>query len=362
MGESWGDLNAGEYMFANNYVPGPNPWAVGPYATGNPVAGIRDYPINANPLNYSDYGFDTTGCRGARGRRDLERHPVGGPGRPGHQVRRPVPLRRHRRLQKKCSKNTASSTPLPAEACPGNRRWIQLIFDAFLLQQGDTDMLDARDAMIAADQDALRWSRRRHPVGGLRPTRHGQGRPGLDHRRASPPRPPHHRRRRPAVPSFATPGGPQLRGHLHHGDGQQGQGLRRRLRGPGHPRRRHRPRDPARQHGAAHPGPLHDHLRLADQRVPPAPDRRPGHRRRHRPADRRQRGQPRRRRLRGARSSAPPPARSTRRTSSTARRPPPTATSTRPSTNVDELTGDARPSVSVDLAGSRPGHHRRRSR
>ncbi|MGZ6878230.1 MAG: M36 family metallopeptidase, partial [Nocardioidaceae bacterium] len=31
-------------------------------------------------------------------------------------------------------------------------RWIQLMFDAFLLQQGSTSMLDARDAMLAADQ------------------------------------------------------------------------------------------------------------------------------------------------------------------------------------------------------------------
>ena len=37
-------------------------------------------------------------------------------------------------------------------ACPGNRRWIQLVFDAFLLLPvGAPTMLDARDAMLAAD-------------------------------------------------------------------------------------------------------------------------------------------------------------------------------------------------------------------
>ena len=61
MGESWGDLNAAEHMFGNGYSNGASPWVVGPYATGNATAGIRDYAIDENPLNYSDYGFDTTG-------------------------------------------------------------------------------------------------------------------------------------------------------------------------------------------------------------------------------------------------------------------------------------------------------------
>ena len=61
MGESWGDLTAAEYMFEHGYSNGSNIWAVGPYATGNKTVGIRDYAIDANPLNYSDYGFDTPG-------------------------------------------------------------------------------------------------------------------------------------------------------------------------------------------------------------------------------------------------------------------------------------------------------------
>ena len=61
MGESWGDLVAGEYQFSHGYGNGGNIWAVGAYATGNTETAIRDYAIDDNPLNYSDYGFDTTG-------------------------------------------------------------------------------------------------------------------------------------------------------------------------------------------------------------------------------------------------------------------------------------------------------------
>ena len=61
MGESWGDLVAGEYQFSHGYDNGGNIWAVGAYATGNLDTAIRDYAINDNPLNYSNYGFDTTG-------------------------------------------------------------------------------------------------------------------------------------------------------------------------------------------------------------------------------------------------------------------------------------------------------------
>ena len=63
MGESWSDLVALEYLNAHGYVPldGANPWAEGPYVTGNKKTGIRDYALDDNPLNYSDIGFDLTG-------------------------------------------------------------------------------------------------------------------------------------------------------------------------------------------------------------------------------------------------------------------------------------------------------------
>jgi extracellular elastinolytic metalloproteinase len=151
MGESWGDLTAGEYLFAHHYANGANPWAVGPYATGNKTVGIRDYALDRNPLNYSDYGFDSTGPE------------VHADGEIWNGVQYSVRQALVRAwdatypstdtdLQRRCADGSATGSPLPSSKCPGNRRWIQLMFDAFLLQQGATSMLDARDAMLAADQ------------------------------------------------------------------------------------------------------------------------------------------------------------------------------------------------------------------
>ncbi len=151
MGESWGDLTAAEYLFENHYSNGANPWAVGPYATGNRTVGIRDYAINHNPLNYSDYGFDSTG---------VEVHADGEIWNGTQYAVRQALVRKWDRryrytntsLQRRCANGSATRSPLPSTRCPGNRRWIQLMFDAFLLQQGATSMLEARDAMLAADQ------------------------------------------------------------------------------------------------------------------------------------------------------------------------------------------------------------------
>ena len=55
-------------------------------------------------------------------------------------------------LQERCAQGIRDNAPLVTRKCPGNRRWVQLMFDAFLLQQGATSMLDARDAMLAADR------------------------------------------------------------------------------------------------------------------------------------------------------------------------------------------------------------------
>ncbi|WP_372736566.1 M36 family metallopeptidase, partial [Nocardioides sp.] len=151
MGESWGDLVAAEYMFSHGYSTGSNPWAVGPYATGNPTAGIRDFPINKNPLNYSDYGFDSTGA---------EVHADGEIWNATQWSVRQALVKKYNKsfpyknkaLQLKCAQATESASPVAPQYCPGNRRWVQLMFDAFLLQQGATSMLDARDAMLAADK------------------------------------------------------------------------------------------------------------------------------------------------------------------------------------------------------------------
>jgi extracellular elastinolytic metalloproteinase len=41
---------------------------------------------------------------------------------------------------------------LAADQCPGGRRWIQLVYDGWLLSQSSVTMLGACDAMLAADQ------------------------------------------------------------------------------------------------------------------------------------------------------------------------------------------------------------------
>lgn len=151
MGESWGDLVAAEYLVSHGYSTGANPWAVGPYATGNKATGIRDYAINKNPLNYSDYGFDSTGD---------EVHADGEIWNGTMwEVRQALVKKWDKRfpssnkaLQLRCAQASAGNGTTPAALCPGNRRWVQLMFDAFLLQQGATSMLDARDAMLAADR------------------------------------------------------------------------------------------------------------------------------------------------------------------------------------------------------------------
>lgn len=151
MGESWSDLVAGEYGFSHGYSNGGNPWAVGVYATANKSVAIRDYAINRNPLNYSDYGFDSTG---------VEVHADGEIWNGTQWSVRQALVKKwnskypysNKKLQLRCAQGTATQSPLPASRCPGNRRWVQLLFDSFLLQQGSTSMLDARDAMLAADK------------------------------------------------------------------------------------------------------------------------------------------------------------------------------------------------------------------
>ena len=145
MGESWSDLDAMEYQFENGFDTGAGPYVIGAYATGNPTVGIRDYALDSNPLNYSDLGFDTPGpevhadgeiwngtnfeVRQALIDKYNATYPVGDAAR-----------------QKACADGKYA-----ADACPGNRRWIQIVYDAFLLQQSTTSMLDARDAYLAAD-------------------------------------------------------------------------------------------------------------------------------------------------------------------------------------------------------------------
>ncbi|HWS55500.1 MAG TPA: M36 family metallopeptidase [Pyrinomonadaceae bacterium] len=166
MGESWGDLAAAEFLngwaatFPAPYsfpVNSENPFAVGPYVTGNKERGIRNYGMNRNkvlpftsswglnPLNYSDVGYDMTG---PQVHADGEIWSA-----TNYDIRQALVAKYHsthpatnKTVQRRCADGV-----LPADQCPGNRRWIQIVFDAFLLMQPGVSMLDARDAYLAAD-------------------------------------------------------------------------------------------------------------------------------------------------------------------------------------------------------------------
>jgi hypothetical protein len=133
MGESWSDLAAVQYLHENGWVPAAeeNPFAIGPYATGDKQAGIRNYAMNQSPLNYSDVGYDfacNTVCP------------------PLTQV--------HADGEIWSATNYDLRQAFIARYGPtGHRRWIQLVFDAWLLMaSGQVSMVDARNAIIAADQ------------------------------------------------------------------------------------------------------------------------------------------------------------------------------------------------------------------
>jgi hypothetical protein len=147
MGEGWSDLNAAEYLFSNGFVPTADeePSAGAAYATQNKTTGIRNYSPAINPLNYGNVGYDTPGPQ------------VHADGEiwngTNWEIRQALIDKYNAQYpytdmvrQKDCADGKYA-----ADACPGNRRWIQLVYDAWLLQPGATSMLDARDAMLAAD-------------------------------------------------------------------------------------------------------------------------------------------------------------------------------------------------------------------
>ncbi|MEV6597685.1 M36 family metallopeptidase [Actinoplanes sp. NPDC051346] len=146
MGESWSDLLAMEYLFESGYAPrGNTPYVTGGYVTGDVVTGIRNYDMSNSALNYSNVGYD----RGPAVHSDGEIWSA-----TNFDVRRALIARYGagtRAQQESCAAGTT-----PATECPGNRRWVQLVFDSYLLAAtGSISMLDMRDNMITAD--ALRF-------------------------------------------------------------------------------------------------------------------------------------------------------------------------------------------------------------
>jgi hypothetical protein len=143
MGESWSDLVAAEFLYENNLrAPGETRFVIGGYVTGNTATGIRNYDASRSPLNYSDFGYDLVGpqvhadgeiwtATNLRVREAfVQRYGAGTP-----------------RSQQRCADGLVD-----ASSCPGNRRWMQLVFDSFLLQAASAvTMVDMRDNMLAAD-------------------------------------------------------------------------------------------------------------------------------------------------------------------------------------------------------------------
>jgi hypothetical protein len=143
MGEAWSDLVAAEVLAEHNlHALGASPFVTGAYVTGNMVTGIRNYDASKSPLNFSDIGYDLVGP---------EVHADG-------EIWVAINLRVRDLFVKRYGKGTpalqqsCAEGATPATACPGNRRWIQLVFDSFLLQAASqVSMLDMRDNMLAAD-------------------------------------------------------------------------------------------------------------------------------------------------------------------------------------------------------------------
>jgi extracellular elastinolytic metalloproteinase len=144
MSESWSDLLAMEYLSEHGYAPpGQQAYTIGQYVTSDPVAGIRNYNMSASPLNYSSVDYDFVG---------LQVHASGEVWSATNFDIRAAMIDRYGAgtpaLQKSCANGAT-----PVTSCPGNRRWAQLVFDSFLLMaQSQNSQVDARDALLAADQ------------------------------------------------------------------------------------------------------------------------------------------------------------------------------------------------------------------
>ena len=160
MGESSGDLLGMEYLNEYRFVPvsGANEHSVGAYATGNPIRAIRNYDMsfpstgtgtfpspstnpNVNPLNLSDVAYDIVG---------EQVHADGEIWSATNFDVRGLFLDRYPKSGFKDGIACADGVK-PVATCEGNRRWIQLMFDAYLLMPIGPTFLDARDAYLAAD-------------------------------------------------------------------------------------------------------------------------------------------------------------------------------------------------------------------
>ena len=168
MGESFGDMNGMEYQNENGFVPvgDENRYAAGTYDTGNKLRAIRNYGMNyptsgaepepgkqllVNALNFSDLGYDITGPT------LTSSNQVHANGEIWSKINfgiRQLLVAKYdddfpaddEDLQYACANGE-----LPPYACPGNRRWFALYYDAMLLMPINPSMVQARDAILSAD-------------------------------------------------------------------------------------------------------------------------------------------------------------------------------------------------------------------
>jgi hypothetical protein len=159
MGESWSDLTAVGLLQEYSRVPvaNENPFAVGTYIT-DPQKGIRNYAMNASPLNLSNIGYDFTCLTSDVDGTCLNATQVHSDGEiwsaVNYDLRQALVAKYNaaypasdKTLQARCADGE-----IPSDRCPGNRRWSQILHDAFLLMPGSPSMVDARDAYLAADR------------------------------------------------------------------------------------------------------------------------------------------------------------------------------------------------------------------
>jgi hypothetical protein len=146
--ESWSDLIFSEYFrgYGISTGEGANPYALAPYVSGNKQRGIRNYGMNDSPLNYSDLEYDGNGTTSPHADSEIW-------SAVNFDIAEALNARYDSQfpssdeaLQLRCAEGE-----LPADECPGNRRWAQLMFDGLLLNPAGSTMLDSRDAMLAAD-------------------------------------------------------------------------------------------------------------------------------------------------------------------------------------------------------------------
>ncbi|MBB5959564.1 hypothetical protein FHS29_006185 [Saccharothrix tamanrassetensis] len=144
MNESHSDLFAMEYLFEYGFRPrGDTRYVIGGYVTGDAKAGIRNYDMSRNSLNYSNVAYDLVG---------QQVHADGEIWTSTSFDVRQAMIDKYG-LGTSETQRACADGKRPVEKCPGNRRWVQQAFDALLLNaSGAVSYVDMRDATLAANQ------------------------------------------------------------------------------------------------------------------------------------------------------------------------------------------------------------------